>query len=489
MRTEGRRYKDEWLPNFYPSRKVGPDHHVRLSRTGSLQILSSSEDAQLSEIFMDAPLFERLESSGHIVTEANASQVMKDLKTWHLKTFLGAGLHLVVLTKRCNLNCTYCHMNPEPMDARQLDMSKETIDEVIRFAMSTPSPRITFEFQGGEPFLNFDGMVHFVEEAKRQNATVGKLIDFSVTTNLMVVTEQHMEFCRQNNINVSYSLNGPPDIHDGFRVTRSGAGSFRTVMQKLQEFQQKYPDILSTSPLCVVGDANAQDFRRTIDFYHDMGFKGVGVIKLKHLGNTVKNGLRFDVKHFLKHYLAALDYIYEKNQRLGENYSERTLRVLMAKIISKTDVGYVDWSNPCGDFSGSIVYDYDGEIVPSDEARSLRHVFGLGNVRNVTYAGLVEDRNTFRTMNLSLRDRDAACRECAYNPYCGVVPVLDYARTGDATPRPHESDECLQVLGILDWVFQKLVEDPLPLIRMLPGMEQALMTLAAPPAESTDAAA
>lgn len=478
MRTAGRRYKDEWLPNFFPSRKVGPDHHVRLSRTGALQILSGSEDAQLSEIFMDAALYERLEQSGHIITAKNGAQVMEDLKTWHLKTFAGASLHMAVLTKRCNLNCTYCHMNPEPMDARQMDMQPETIDAVVRFALSTPNPLIHFEFQGGEPFLNFPGMVRLVEEAHRQNEKVGKKLDFGVTTNLMVVTKEHMEFCRKHRINVSYSLNGPPDVHDRFRITRSGAGSYRSVMDKLREFQKEYPDILSTSPLCVVGSANAPDFRRTLDFYHEMGFKNVGVIKLKHLGNTVKNGLRFDMPDFLKHYLDALDYIFEKNQRTGEDYSERMLRVLMVKILFKTDVGYVDWSNPCGDFNGAIVYDYDGEIVPSDEARSLRDEFGLGNVRDVTYEQLIQDKNTFRTMNLSLRDRDAACRECAYNPYCGVLPVLDYARTGDATPRPHGSDECLQVLGILDWVFKKLVEDPLPLFRMLPGMERALMQMA-----------
>jgi radical SAM protein with 4Fe4S-binding SPASM domain len=137
-------------------------------------------------------------------------------------------------------------------------------------------------------------------------------------------------------------------------------------------------------------------------------------------------------------------------------------------------VGFVDWRNPCGDFGSAITYDYDGEILPSDEARSLRHKFSLGNVKNVTYSDLIHCRDTFLTMNLSLRDRDTECRECAFNPYCGVLPVLDYARSGDPVPRPYESEECLETIAVLDWMFKKLVEDPLPLFRMVPGIDKAL---------------
>ena len=35
----------------------------------------------------------------------------------------------MVLTKRCNLNCTYCHMNPEKIseDPRTFDMQPESV--------------------------------------------------------------------------------------------------------------------------------------------------------------------------------------------------------------------------------------------------------------------------------------------------------------------------------------------------------------------------
>ena len=480
MRVDGFRYRDEWIPNYYPAHEIDPEHFLRISRTGQTQILNADQNRQLDEVFMDETLFERLERTGHIVTDANSQQVFGDLKTWHNSTYDGPGLHLVAITKRCNLDCTYCHMRPEAIgaDPNVFDMKPETAEAIIEFALASPNPRIDFEFQGGEPFLHFPGIVHFVETAKRANKTVGKKIGFSVVTNLMVVREEHLAFCKEHHVGVSFTVNGPKDIHDHFRQSRSGAGSYDTVAKRLRTLGAKYPRLLQTAPLCVVGAHNAKDLIRTVEFFHDEGFKSVAILKLRHLGNTVDRGIEFDIREFLKHYIAALDHIYEKNRRTGENFNERLLQVVFSKVISRSDVPFVDWRNPCGDFSSAITYDYDGEILPSDETRSLRSAFGLGNVKDKTYDELVRQRSTFHTMNLSLRDRDATCRECAFNPYCGVLPVLDYARTGDATPRPHESEECLQTMAVLEWMFAKMVEDPLPLFRMVPGMEKKLRRLA-----------
>jgi radical SAM protein with 4Fe4S-binding SPASM domain len=434
---------------------------------------------QLDEVFMEESIFERLERTGHILTPKNASRVFQELAVWLSKSFCGPALHIVVLTKRCNLNCSYCHMNPEPVQASRLefDMQPEIAKEVVRFAFESPNPAIRFEFQGGEPFLNFPGMVYFVEEARRQNHSGGKELSFAVVTNLMVARDEQLEFCRDNGISVSYTVDGPQHIHDHYRKTRNGNGSYLVVMNRLQHIQAKYPGLVASSPLCVVTRDNAGRLEEMIDFYYEVGFTGLAIVRLKHLGNARTEHLDFDIHEFLQHYLRGLDHIFEKNRSLGLGFSERMLPVAMMKILGDSDVGFVDWRNPCGDVSGAITYDYDGEILPADEARSVRSEFSLGNVSGTTYDALVRRKETFRTMNLSLRDRDAVCRECAYNPFCGVMPVLDYARTGDPTPRPHESDECLFTLAVLDWMFKKLITEPLPLFRMLPGIEDYLPRL------------
>ena len=193
--------------------------------------------------------------------------------------------------------------------------------------------------------------------------------------------------------------------------------------------------------------------------------------------------LALDIHSFMRHYLAALDHIVEKNRTRERAFVERMVPVVLTKIMSASDVGFVDWRNPCGDVTGAIVYDFDGELLPADEARSLRDEFSLGNVHTTSYDQLVRAASTFRTTNLSIRDREPACRECAYNPYCGVMPVLDFARTGSAEPRAYASDECHFTLGLLDWTFRRLMTSPLPLFRMLKdGDSQLLELLASAPA-------
>ena len=478
MKIEGRRYRDEWIPNYYPSRRIVGDHWLRLSRHGKTITLTADEDRQLHEVFMEEPLFRRLEETGHILTADNSPRVFRELRLWQEPIYGGPSLHIVVLTKRCNLDCTYCHMDPEPVSASRgaFDLQPETTREIVRFALESPNPSIGFEFQGGEPFLNFREMVHFVGEVERRNAGPGKTIGFSVVTNLMVATDDQLAWCGDHGVRVSYTLNGPREIHDHYRVTRAGTGSYLVVMNRVEQVRAKFPGLVTTTPLCVIDQDNAERLPEMIDFYYEAGFDGLSIIRLKNMGNARRGGLQFDIHQFLDHYIAGLDYIVEKN-RAERVFRERMIPVVLAKIYGDSDVNFVDWRNPCGDVSGAITYDFDGELLPADEARSLRSEFGLGNVRGLTYRDFVSRREPFRTMNLSLRDRDAACRECAYNPFCGVMPVVEFARSGSPVPVPHESEECLYTLRLLDWTFQKLLTDPLPLVRMIPHADDWLPSL------------
>ena len=65
------------------------------------------------------------------------------------------------------------------MDRVDTDMSIETATKVVEHAMQSTSPYVNFEFQGGEPTINFDVIKHIVTYSRELNKTMGKELDHS----------------------------------------------------------------------------------------------------------------------------------------------------------------------------------------------------------------------------------------------------------------------------------------------------------------------
>ncbi len=81
----------------------------------------------------------------------DAIHLMRDSKNY---VFLPTSLHIFVVTNACNMNCIYCQANNGTVKPRDM-MSAETAEKAVEIALSAPSNSLTFEFQGGEPLLNF----------------------------------------------------------------------------------------------------------------------------------------------------------------------------------------------------------------------------------------------------------------------------------------------------------------------------------------------
>src|SRR4030042_2317921 len=96
----------------------------------------------------------------HFLTDTAVTPAVDMLATKYrtkrefLKSF--TGLHMVVITLRCNQRCHYCHASSQPTDQQRWDMTPETAINVVHKIMESPSEVIKIEFQGGEPLLNFE---------------------------------------------------------------------------------------------------------------------------------------------------------------------------------------------------------------------------------------------------------------------------------------------------------------------------------------------
>src|SRR5882672_4318080 len=74
------------------------------------------------------------------------------------KSFLAGftKLHIFVVSLRCEHSCHYCQVSRVSSDRALYDMSPQTAKRALDLVFRSPVPDIKIEFQGGEPFLNFE---------------------------------------------------------------------------------------------------------------------------------------------------------------------------------------------------------------------------------------------------------------------------------------------------------------------------------------------
>lgn len=144
----------------------------------------------------------------------------------------------------CNLNCTYCFASQGKYKGERGLMSFEVGKQGIDFLIANSGNRRNLEvdFFGGEPLLNFDAVKQIVAYARTQEKIHNKNFRFTLTTNGLNINDEVIEFADREISNVVLSLDGRKEVHDRFRKTNAGTGSYDLVVPKFREFVSKRGD-------------------------------------------------------------------------------------------------------------------------------------------------------------------------------------------------------------------------------------------------------
>jgi radical SAM protein with 4Fe4S-binding SPASM domain len=195
-----------------------------------------------------------------------------------------------------------------------------------------------------------------------------------------------------------------------------------------------------------------------------MGFGNVFLRPLSPYGFAVKTKWynSYDTERWLQFYFQGLDYIIDLNKS-GIPFKETYAGLILTKMLTPFQPGYVDLTSPAGIGTGALLYNYDGAIFASDESRMLAEMgdttFKLGNVTD-SYESLIGSDALLDALEQSFAGSAPMCSSCAYEPYCGADPVYHHAIHGDYTGRKPLSGFCNRNMAIFKGLLIRMDSDP-----------------------------
>jgi uncharacterized protein len=141
----------------------------------------------------------------------------------------------------CNLDCHYCYyLSKEQLyPGSRFRMSDDMLANYTRqFIASQPGPEVTFAWQGGEPLLMGLDFFQRAVNWQRRYCPPNKVVSNSIQTNGVLLDDAWCDFLAGHQFLVGLSLDGPPALHDAYRVDKGGRPTFARVMAGLRRLQK-----------------------------------------------------------------------------------------------------------------------------------------------------------------------------------------------------------------------------------------------------------
>jgi len=337
----------------------------------------------------------------------------------------------------CNLSCTYCYKEDldTPSAGRRMDVETAKASVEMLLKESPDEPRYTVVFFGGEPLSNRQLIEHVVEYCELRFRSLGKQVDFVMTTNATLLTEEIIDWLDAHRFGLSISIDGPRKIHDLNRRTVGGSGTYDVVRRKVDMLLKRYRSRPVGARVTLT--SGVTDIEGIWDhLFNELGFAEVGFAPVTsgeldtfNLGPDELALVFANMKTLGRRYLTAA----LKNRNIG--FSN------LHQLITDLHEGHKK-SLPCGAGLKMLAVDHKGDL-------NLCHRFTgstlptFGNVRD----GVAQEQlNDFLSERL---DRSGTgCDSCRIRNLCsGGCYHESYARYGDPAHPTYHYCELMR-----DWI-------------------------------------
>lgn len=400
--------------------------HAYLSRMelNSLINKNSTDDAVIDEL---------LERKLFICDDEYQSASIGSLASGMSKRLMSAlnfnPIFMIVPTLRCDHTCHYCQVSRASVRASNYDLDPDLIPLLLQRIRSLGNAPYKLEIQGGEPLLRFDLVQKIYQEAV-SNLGVDQF-EIVIATSLSLLSDDVLTWSEDKPINFSTSLDGGAFTHNSNRVLKGG-NSFELVKQGVEKIRRRLgPDRVAT--VTTVTEALLQRPEDIVDAHSELGFSDMFVRPISPYGFANKgNAKTYDIKAFIAFYEQLLKALNRK-RLAGERIIEHSALIHLRRIFNADYSGYADLKSPSGLILNCIMFNYDGRIYGSDEARMLQKTnpnidFSLGTIQEP----VIESNSLYKSiLSQSFISVHPGCSSCAYQPFCGSDPCQNISVFGE----------------------------------------------------------
>ncbi len=309
----------------------------------------------------------------------------------------------------CNLDCRYCfYKRVESMYCNDTPfMQIATAEVFIQKALSLGARLNSFCWQGGEPTLLGVDFYKQVVDIQRQHRLEGQIIENSIQTNGIRITEQWCRFLKENDFLVGISLDGPAEIHDRYRKFQGGLGSFDRVMKSIR-LMKKHG--VTFNILTLLTDANIKRPEFLYRFFRENRFNFLQFINCFEHDSISTDVTRFSVRG------KDVGEFYEQlfDLWMDDGFPYVSIRLFEDILIYLIDGAHASccWMDHCNSY---IVVEHNGDCYPCDFF--VYPQWKLGNIVENNLAVILDNplRKQFSDMKGQIPEK---CRGCELRGFC-----------------------------------------------------------------------
>ena len=153
-------------------------------------------------------------------------------------------LTVLTLTTGCNLGCSYCYRedltSPKNSSVMDYQTGVRSIDLLMQEA--SENERVAIVFFGGEPLTRIAVIRDLVAYAEEKAAAAGKAVDFSLTTNATLLTDEIIDFLDAHRFGITVSIDGDQAQHDRHRHRELDGPGHRRIAPEYKHDREQQPE-------------------------------------------------------------------------------------------------------------------------------------------------------------------------------------------------------------------------------------------------------